>query len=201
VNRGQSIKTEARPENRSGFFLGRSPCRVSAGFALGVRGWGGAAPSAGGREGIDEAVDDLEDGALLGGRELGEALDALEEPGDLGIWRVAERSEPEELIGRDLEGAGELDEHRLRGLSASASRWHESVRLRGGDPVRICAGMDSNIFDAAPSVSTREESVDAKSKRLKRVRQIAKLPPRGAIRGNPSRSAQIRVANVQLPPG
>jgi len=50
---------------------------------------GGAAAGRRGRERIEEPVDDLEDGALLGGGELGEALDA---PGDLGAGRVAERA-------------------------------------------------------------------------------------------------------------
>ena len=64
---------------------------------------GGGATGRGGREGIEEAVDDLEDGALLGGRELGEALDALEEACDSRTGGVAERREAEELIGRHAE--------------------------------------------------------------------------------------------------
>lgn len=52
--------------------------KSSARLALGARRRRRAAP------GIEHGVDELEDGALIGGREFFDALEALEEPGGLG---------------------------------------------------------------------------------------------------------------------
>ena len=68
--------------------------RISAGFAFRARRWRGAPP------GVEYRIDKLEDGALLGGGELGGALDALPEAGDHGTGRIAERREPEKLAVR-----------------------------------------------------------------------------------------------------
>ena len=66
--------------------------------------------------GFEHGVDELEDGALVGGRQLLDAAEALQEPRGLRRERLTHRPNAEELVGRAAEGAGEIDEERARGL-------------------------------------------------------------------------------------
>jgi hypothetical protein len=85
----------------------------SAGFACAFRGGGAAA-------GVDEGVDELEDGALIGGGELFDLLQTFEEAGGLGGARRLDGGEAEQLIRGDLEGLGEGDEEGAGRLGAFA---------------------------------------------------------------------------------
>jgi hypothetical protein len=107
---------------------GRSPTRTpvgllalvaegvahSAGFAFRAGWWGGAAA------GVEHGVDELEDGALVGGRELLDALETLQQPRSLGREDLAEGFDGEERIGGAAEGVRELDEHRAGRLRTVA---------------------------------------------------------------------------------
>lgn len=61
---------------------------------------------------LEHGIDELEDGALVGRGKLLDAAEALEQPRGLGRERLAEGLHAEQLVGRHLEGARELDEDR-----------------------------------------------------------------------------------------
>lgn len=69
---------------------------------------------------LEHGINELEDGALIGGRELLDALEALQEPRGLGRERLAERLHLEKRIGRAAEGVREIDEHCTGRLGAFA---------------------------------------------------------------------------------
>ena len=61
---------------------------------------------------LEEAVEDLEDRALVRGGEVLDLPQALHEPCGAGARLVLRRLEPEELVGRDSKRPGEVEEHR-----------------------------------------------------------------------------------------
>lgn len=83
---------------------------------LSVRGRGGAAAR------FDEAVDEFEDGALLGGRELFDPLQAFKEARGPGGAALAERGDAQQRIGGDPEEASECDGDGAPGAGRHRSR-------------------------------------------------------------------------------
>lgn len=87
---------------RPGFFFRCQGTKVrSARLAFRAGGWGAAAA------GIEHGVDELEDGALIGGGELFDALEPLEQPGGEG---GGGSRHAEELVCRAPKRAGKIDE-------------------------------------------------------------------------------------------
>ena len=70
--------------------------------------------------GFEHGVDELEDGALVGGRELLDAAQALQEPRGLRRQRLAHGPNAEQLVGGDAECFRQLDQDGSGGLGAVA---------------------------------------------------------------------------------
>lgn len=69
---------------------------------------------------LEERVDHLEDGALLGSRQFLDLLETLHEPCSAPLHGLGDRCEAQQLVRRDLERFGEWREHRARRLRVVA---------------------------------------------------------------------------------
>jgi hypothetical protein len=89
----------------------RRRARGQLALRLALRGAGcGAAPR------IEHGIDELEHRTLIGGRELLDAAEPLEQPRGLRRGPLADGRHAEQLIGGDRKGARQIDEHGARGL-------------------------------------------------------------------------------------
>lgn len=69
---------------------------------------------------MEEGVEELEEGPLIGGGKLLDALEALEEASGPGARAVVEGSDAEELVGGDTERPGEIRQDRSGRLCIGA---------------------------------------------------------------------------------
>lgn len=67
---------------------------------------------------VDESVEVLEHGALVGGREELDSLEPFEESSGFGCGLVLDGLEAEELVGGHSQGSSELGEHSSGRLGA-----------------------------------------------------------------------------------
>lgn len=110
--------------------------------------------------GIAHGVDEIEDGALIGGQELGDAREVFQESRGLGAQPLCRRGESEQFVGRHLERAGGIDEEGARRLGTFhfVVRNHAHVLARTRARAHLHAHESPSALETAPQGPTTKST-------------------------------------------